>query len=100
MTRLHPPHAKVVKLHVRKINVAFLAPETADIVGVLSSSISLSVGLAIQDEAMDVSRPAYADVIYLLPKLGTQLSLAPDKQLNPDRQHTFTCEATPVVGTS
>ncbi len=95
MTRLHPPHAIEVKLHVREINVAFLAPETADIVGVLSSSISLSVEFSIQDEAMDVSRPApqvahyHADVIYLLPKLGTQLSLAPDKQLNPDSQHTF-----------
>ncbi len=41
---------------VYKINVAILTPEMADIVGVLSSCLSLSVGFSIQDEAMDDAR--------------------------------------------
>ncbi len=57
----------VVRLHVRKGNVVILTPETA------VSSLFLSVGFSIQDEAMDVAWSApqgahhYADVIYLLP---------------------------------
>ncbi len=34
VTRLHLPHAMVVRLHVHKINVVILTPETASIVGV------------------------------------------------------------------
>ncbi len=34
VTRLHMPHAIVVRLHVRKINVVILTPETAVTVGV------------------------------------------------------------------
>ncbi len=34
VTRLQLPRAIVVKLHVRKINVVILTPETADTVGV------------------------------------------------------------------
>ncbi len=33
-TRLHLPHAIVVRLHVRKINVVILIPEVAATVGV------------------------------------------------------------------
>ncbi len=63
VTRLHLPHAIVVRLHVRKSGRSWC----------LSSSLSLSVGLSIQDEAMDVARSAprevhyHAHVIYLLP---------------------------------
>ncbi len=72
MTRLQLPHAIVVRLHVRKSNVVILTPETA--VGV--SSLSLSVGFSIQDEAMDVARSApqgahyHADVMALQSPLG------------------------------
>ncbi len=34
VTRLHLPHAIVVRLHVRKINVVIPTPETAVTVGV------------------------------------------------------------------
>ncbi len=34
VTRLHQPHAIVVKLHVRKSNVVILTPEKAGTVGV------------------------------------------------------------------
>ncbi len=56
-----------VRLHVRKINVVILIPDTA------SRSPSLSVGFSIQDEATDFaqSQPQgvhyQADVIYLHP---------------------------------
>ncbi len=57
-----------------KFNVAILTPETVGTVGgCLSSSLTLSVGFSIQDEAMDVARSApqgthyHADVIYMLP---------------------------------
>ncbi len=53
-TRLDLPHAIVVRLHVRKSNVVILTPETA----VTGGSLSLSVGLSIQDGAMDVARSA------------------------------------------
>ncbi len=43
---------------MHKINVVILTSETADIVGVLCSCLSLSVGFSIQDNAMDVSRSA------------------------------------------
>ncbi len=72
VTRFHQPHAIVVRLHVRKSNVFILTPETADIVGVLSSELSLSVGFSIQDEAPDVARSApqgahyNVNAIYLL----------------------------------
>ncbi len=73
VTRLHLPHAIVVRLHVRKSNVVILTPETAVNRWCLSSSLSLSVGFSIQDEAVDVARSTpqgahyHADVIYLLP---------------------------------
>ncbi len=69
MTKLRLPHAIVVRSHVRKGGVVILTPETAVIV---SSSQSLSVGLSIQDEAMDVTRSVpqgahyHEDVIYVL----------------------------------
>ncbi len=34
VTRLHRPHAIVIRLHVRKIDDAILTPETAGTVGV------------------------------------------------------------------
>ncbi len=43
---------------MRKINVVILTPETADIGGVLSSSLSFSIGFSIEDEAVDVARSA------------------------------------------
>ncbi len=73
MTRLHLPHAIVVRLHVPEIHVVILTPETVDKFGVLSSSLILSVGFFIQGEAMNVARSApqrahyRVDVIYLLP---------------------------------
>ncbi len=73
VTRLHLPHATAMRLHVRKSNVVILTPETVDAVGVLSRSLSLSVGFSIQDETVGVARSApqgahyHADVIYLLP---------------------------------
>ncbi len=71
-TRFHLPHAIVVRLHVRKSNVVTLTPEMA-VRWYLNSSLSLSVGFSIQDEAVDVVRSAppgahyHADIIYLLP---------------------------------
>ncbi len=68
VTRPHLQHAIEVRLHMRKINVVILTPEQC-----LRSSLSLSVGFSIQDEAMDVvwSAPqgdhCHVDVIYLLP---------------------------------
>ncbi len=68
VTRLHLPHAIVVRLYVHKSNVVILTPGTAVIVGVRA----VAVGFFIQDEAMDVARSApqrahyHADVIYLL----------------------------------
>ncbi len=72
MTRLHLPHAIEMKLYAHEIDVVILTPETVDIVGVLSSSLSLSVEFSIQDEAMGVARSApqeahyHSDVVYLL----------------------------------
>ncbi len=71
VTRLHLPLAIVVGLHVRKSNVVILKPEMAVNRWCLSSSLSLSVGFSIYDEAMDVARSApqgahyHADVILL-----------------------------------
>ncbi len=54
-----------MRLHVYESDVVVLLPDTAD------SSLSLSVGLCIQDEVMDVVRFAsqgphyHADVIYM-----------------------------------
>ncbi len=68
-TRLHLPHAIVMRLDVHFINIAIPTLETM----CLSNSLSLPVGFSIQDEAMDVARFApqgahyHADVIYLLP---------------------------------
>ncbi len=65
MIRLHLPHAIVVRLHVRKINVVNLTPETVGSVGVKSVAYP-----GYMDEAMDVTRsapqgaPYHADVIY------------------------------------
>ncbi len=73
VTRLHLPHAIGVRLHAHYIYVVILTPKTADIVGVLSSSLPWSVGFSIQNEAMDVARSAlqgahfHAGVVYLLP---------------------------------
>ncbi len=73
VTRLHLPYAIVVRLHVRKINVVILTPETAVNCWCLSSSLSLSVGFSVQDEDVDVALFApqgahyHADVTYLLP---------------------------------
>ncbi len=69
VTRLHLPHAIIVRLRALLIDVVILTPETAVTVGVLSSSPSLSVRFSTQEEAMDVSRSAplgarfHADVI-------------------------------------
>ncbi len=66
---LHLPHSIIVRLHAHYIDVVILTPKTADIVGVLSSSLSLPVGFSNQEEAMDVARSApqgthsHADVI-------------------------------------
>ncbi len=71
-TRLHLPHEVVMMLHVLKTNVVILTPETAGLRWCLSSSLSLSVGVSIRDEAMDVAQSAprgahyHADVIYFL----------------------------------
>ncbi len=73
VTRLHLPHAIVVRLHMRKIYVVVLIPETAVNRWCLSSSLSMSVGFSIQDEAVDVARSVpqgahyHADAIYLPP---------------------------------
>ncbi len=45
VTRLHLPHAILVRLHVRKNNIVILTPETAVTAGV-SSSLSWSVGFS------------------------------------------------------
>ncbi len=58
VTRLHLPHAIVVRLHVHKADVVILTPEAVDKVGVLSSSLSLSLGFSTQDDAMDVAQSA------------------------------------------
>ncbi len=62
MTRLHLPHAIIVRLHGYLSEVVILTPETADMVGVLSSSLSLSVGFSFQDEVMGAARTATQDV--------------------------------------
>ncbi len=55
-----------------KMDVIFLTPKTVNIVGVFCSTLALSVGVSMQDEAVDVIRAApqgahyHADVIYLL----------------------------------
>ncbi len=73
MTRPHLPHVILMKLHAHLINVVILILGTADIAGVLSSSLSLPVGFSIKDVAMDAGRSAlqgthyHADVFYLLP---------------------------------
>ncbi len=51
-TRLHLPHAIVMRLHAHYIIMVILTPETV----CLSSSLSLPVGFSIQDEAMDVDQ--------------------------------------------
>ncbi len=72
VTRLHLPHAIVVKLHLRKSNVVILTGNDGHN-WCLSSSLSLSVGFSVQDEAMDGARSTpqrahyHADLIYLLP---------------------------------
>ncbi len=53
-TRLHLPHAIVMRLDVHYINIAIPTPETM----CLSNSLSLPVGFSIQDEAMDVDQSA------------------------------------------
>ncbi len=58
MAKLHLSHAIIVRLNVYETDVVILTPETADIVGVLSSSLSLSAGFSIQGEAMDAARSA------------------------------------------
>ncbi len=58
MAALHLPHATVVRLHVRKNNVIIFKTENGGRRWCLSSSLSLSVGLSVQDEAMDVARCA------------------------------------------
>ncbi len=71
VTRLHLPHAIVVRLRSRKSNVVILTPESAGTIDVCA--VALSVGFSIQDEVMDVARSApqgahyHVDVIYLLP---------------------------------
>ncbi len=109
VTRLHLPHAFMVRLHVRKSNVAILIQETAVKRWCLSSSLSLSVGFSIQDEAMDVSQSVpqgahfHADIIYFLPSMGikkgasalwySELSLhqlgSHPQSLYPDGHHTL-----------
>ncbi len=67
IARLHLPCAIVMRLHVRKINAGNGGHGKC-----LGSSLSLSVGFYIQDEAMDVARSApqgayyHAEAIYLL----------------------------------
>ncbi len=65
--RSHLPHEIVVRLNVLKGG-------NGGLIWCLSSSLSLSVGFSIRDEAMDVARSApqgaqyyHADVIYSLP---------------------------------
>ncbi len=64
VTRLHPPHADEVRLHMRG---------NGGHCWCLSSSLSLSVGFSMQDEAMELARfvpqgaQYHADVIGLLP---------------------------------
>ncbi len=64
VTGLHLPHAIVERLHVRKSNAGHSWR--------LSRNLSLSVGISIQGEVMDVARSApqgahyHADVVYLL----------------------------------
>ncbi len=76
VTRLHLQHAIVVGLHVSKVNVVILTPETVCSFGVFGSRPSWLVGFSIQDEAMDAARSTpqgahyHADVINLLPLLG------------------------------
>ncbi len=71
--KIHLPHEIEVRLDMHKTDVAILTPETVDLIWYLSSSLSLPAGFSIQDEAMDVARPApqgshfHADVIDLLP---------------------------------
>ncbi len=69
MTRLHLPHAIVVKLHAHYIDVFILTPETAEIFGVTSSSLSLRVGYSIQNEAMKVAQGSLPCGRYLLAPL-------------------------------
>ncbi len=50
-------HAIVVRLHVRKINVVILTPETAGTF-LFEEQAIFSVGFSMQDEGMDVARSA------------------------------------------
>ncbi len=52
---LHMPHAIVLRLLAHLVDAVILTPETVDKVGVLSSSLCLSVGFSIQDEVTDVA---------------------------------------------
>ncbi len=54
--KLKIPHAIKVRLHAHQVDVVSFTPKMADIVGVLNSSLSLSVGISIQDEAMCVAQ--------------------------------------------
>ncbi len=69
VTKLHLPHAIVVRLHVRKSSVVILTPEAAVTVGVCEQQPLLVGVFSIPDEAMDVARSAqqgahyHADVI-------------------------------------
>ncbi len=66
-TRLHLPHAIVVRLHVRKTDFVILTPKTVDLICCLNSSLSLSEAFSIQDVAQSALQGAHchADVVYL-----------------------------------
>ncbi len=57
VTRLHLPHARVVRLHMHKVYI--VAPTHAGLSWCLDSSLSLSVRLSIQGENIDVTRTRY-----------------------------------------
>ncbi len=71
-TRLHLPHAIEKRLHVHKIDVVILTPETAGSIGVLTVTNQLLVGFAIKNETMNVARSTplvndyHAGFIYVL----------------------------------
>ncbi len=71
-TRLRLPHATEVRLHEQKNERVYPHTGNDGHSWCLSSSLYLSVGFSIQDEAMDIARSApqgahyHADVIYLL----------------------------------
>ncbi len=67
-----------MKLQVPKSNVVILTPGNSGQRWCLSSSLFLSIGFSIQDEAMNVARSApqgahyHVDFIYMLPEQGTK----------------------------